>query len=92
MKIGRADLDNSAKCIIDARGNKRWRLNGKFHRTDGPAIEFANGDKYWHLNGKCHRTDGPAIEHANGGKAWWVNGKEYSEEEFNQVKEVLWML
>jgi len=26
-------------------------LNGKLHREDGPAIEFANGDKSWYLNG-----------------------------------------
>ena len=23
-----------------------------YHRTDGPAIEFANGDKHWYINGK----------------------------------------
>ena len=29
-----------------------WYLNGKPHRTDGPAIEWADGTKYWFLNGK----------------------------------------
>ena len=40
-------------------GTKVWYLNGKRHREDGPAIEYANGDKYWYLNGKRHREDGP---------------------------------
>ena len=33
-------------------GDKSWYLNGKLHREDGPAIEWANGDKEWWLNGK----------------------------------------
>jgi len=33
-------------------GTKHWYLNGKRHREDGPAIEFANGDKIWFRNGK----------------------------------------
>ena len=73
-----------------SNGDKYWCLNGKLHRTDGPAVEYANGDKYWYLNGKRHRTDGPAIEYANGDKYWYINGIEYSEEEFNIIKEVLW--
>ena len=32
--------------------NKWWYLNGKRHREDGPAIEYANGYKEWWLNGK----------------------------------------
>ena len=27
-------------------GDKYWCLNGKLHREDGPAIEWANGDKF----------------------------------------------
>jgi len=57
---------------------KRWRLlNGKLHREDGPAIEYANGEKHWYLNGKLHREDGPAIEYKNGEKQWWLNGKRH---------------
>ena len=53
---------------------------------------YDNGNKYWYLNGKLHRTNGPAIENADGSKEWWINGKEYTEEDFNEVKEVLWMI
>ena len=31
---------------------KRYFLNGKHHREDGPAIEYVNGDKHWYLNGR----------------------------------------
>ena len=32
-------------------GAKYWSLNGKRHREDGPATEWANGYKAWYLNG-----------------------------------------
>ena len=58
--------------------------NGKLHRVDGPAVEWANGTREWWLNGRLHRIDGPAIEVANGDCEWWVEGKfikgEYTKE------------
>ena len=53
-----------------------WTLNGKLHRTDGPAVEYANGDKFWYLNGKLHRTDGPAVEYYDGSVDWFLNDEE----------------
>jgi len=58
-------------------GDKEWFLNGKLHREDGPAIEYANGDKLWLLNGEYHRVDGPAVEYADGHKTWWLNGERH---------------
>ena len=52
-----------------------YTLNGKLHREDGPAIEYADGDKEWYLHGKLHRIGGPAIERANGHKEYWIDGK-----------------
>jgi hypothetical protein len=49
--------------------------DGKRHRTDGPAIEYADGGKEWWVDNQLHRTDGPAIEYADGGKEWWVDDK-----------------
>ena len=60
-----------------ANGNKFWYLDGKRHRVDGPAIEYADGDKYWYLDGKCHRVDGPAVEWADGDKFWYLDGKRH---------------
>jgi len=61
--------------IIYANGNKRWFLNGSFHREERPAIECANGDKWWYQNGQLHRTDGPAVDHVNGFNIWYLNDK-----------------
>jgi hypothetical protein len=60
---------------VDDYGTKRWYLNDKPHREDGPAMEWADGTKCWYLNGERHRTDGPAIEEADGAKRWFMNGK-----------------
>ena len=65
-------------CRTDESGTKRWYLNDKLHREDGPAIVYATGGKSWYINGELHREDGPAIERADGGKVWYINGKPYT--------------
>jgi hypothetical protein len=69
---------------VHTDGGKEWWLDGKLHREDGPAVEFADGGKSWWLNGELHREDGPAVEFADGGKEWWLNDKRLTEEEFNE--------
>jgi len=58
---------------VNQYGNKYWYQNGKRHRLDGPAVEYADGSKSWYQNGKSHREDGPAIEEANDDKYWYQN-------------------
>jgi len=41
-----------ARQIINHYGDKFWILEGKFHREDGPAVEFADGTKAWYYQGK----------------------------------------
>ena len=65
---------------IDEHGGKRWYLNGKLHREDGPAVEHANGTKSWYLNDNLHREDGPAIEWADGDKYWYLNDNLHRED------------
>lgn len=60
--------------IYAVDGTTGWYLNGRLHRTDGPAIEGASGFKVWYLNGQRHRTDGPAFEYTGGRKEWYLNG------------------
>jgi hypothetical protein len=60
---------------IDEFGSKFYYLNDKFHREDGPAIEYTSGTKKWYINGKRHREDGPACEYNNGDKSWYINGQ-----------------
>ena len=76
------------KVKIKDNGDKFWYQNGKLHRLDGPACEYADGDKTWYQNGDLHRLDGPAIEHADEYKFWFIEGKELTEEEFNARNKV----
>ena len=66
--------------IIWSDGTKIWRLNGKLHQEDGPAVEYLDGSKEWFLNGKHHRENGPAAEYSNGTQTWWLNGKLHRED------------
>jgi hypothetical protein len=70
-------MNKQSKLEVDENGNKFWKLNGKYHREDGPAIEGGNGTILWYLNGFLHRVDGPAIEWSNGSKAWFIKGCSY---------------
>jgi hypothetical protein len=44
--------DQKPICKVFSGGTKQWYLNGKLHRVDGPALEYADGTKYWYLNNK----------------------------------------
>ena len=61
-----------------------YNLEGKLHRENGPAIEWADGSKSWWINGQRHRENGPAVEYTNGDKYWWINDKNYTEQSFNE--------
>jgi hypothetical protein len=62
--------------VTNEGGTKRWYLNGKLHRDDGPAVELLGGSKVWYKNGSLHRENGPAIEVSVGGaEYWWIDGK-----------------
>ena len=37
---------------VYSNGDTYWSLNGKLHREDGPAVEWARGHKFYYLNGK----------------------------------------
>ena len=67
---------------IASNGDKKWKLNGKLHRDDGPAVEYSNGTKTWYIHGVLHREDGPAREFRTGRKEWWLNGDQYSKEQY----------
>ena len=76
-------IEYTVKVYLD--GYKEWFLNGKLHREDGPAIEYASGTKFWYLNGKRHREDGPAIEYSSGNKVWYLNDDKVTEEEHKRM-------
>lgn len=60
---------------IHADGTREWKnVEGKRHRLDGPAIEWATGSRNWFVNGVAHREDGPAYEDVTGYCEWWIQG------------------
>ena len=72
--------------IETADGSKEWWVDGKLHRTDGPAVVMADGRKEWRVDDKLHRTDGPAVEKADGTRKWYINGEKMTEEEFYSLE------
>ena len=76
-------------------GDKFWYKNGKFHREDGPAIEFSDGSKFWYKNGEYHRKDGPAKIFSNGTRDWYQNDKLHREDGpaviFNTGEQYWWL-
>jgi hypothetical protein len=87
--------ENNLSAVEHSSGSKYWYLNGKLHRTDGPAIEYPDGSKEWWLNGKLHRTDGPAVQNLLNNEEiteWALDGIFYSKEdhskEINKIKEM----
>ena len=82
-------MTNKPICETDGNGDKRWYLNGKLHRTDGPAVERPEGTKVWYLNDKY--VDGPAIEYANGTKEWYLDDKRVEMEDvLTDPKDQFW--
>jgi len=66
---------------VSVDGTVEYRnKDGKYHREDGPAVEYTNGDKFWYINGKRHREDGPAAEFDEGDKFWFLNGERHRED------------
>jgi hypothetical protein len=80
LKVMNENTMQQPTMTVDTDGNKIWRLNGKYHREDGPAFESEDGYKAWYLHGELHREDGPAFEYANGTKAWYLHGKLHRED------------
>lgn len=84
-------MSNSTNEIIiteNDNGDIFYQVDGKFHRDDGPAIEWVTGYKGWFQNDKFHRLDGPAFESPDGNHTWWINGENIpcdTQEEFEQL-------
>jgi hypothetical protein len=71
-------MDNMQPTMTETlHGGTIWKLNGKFHRTDGPAFENeSTGRKSWWNYGQRHREDGPAVESVYGNQ-WWIDGRRH---------------
>jgi len=76
MDVSNKDIHmNTTKMYIDEYGNKEYfNLKRRYHREDGPALEYVDGEKHWFKEGQWHRVDGPAVEWENGTKIWYKEG------------------
>ena len=72
------------KLTVDNDGTKKWRLKGLYHRSNGPAIEWANGTKFWYIYSLLHRIDGPAVETYNH-SLFYLNGNNLSYNKWTQL-------
>jgi hypothetical protein len=65
--------DGGLHAVDHGDGMKEWYVNGKLHRSDGPAVMW-HSYTAWYINGEKHRADGPAVIFRNGTKEWWNSG------------------
>ncbi|HYD18749.1 MAG TPA: hypothetical protein VEF76_09750 [Patescibacteria group bacterium] len=56
-------------------GSQAWRVNGAYHRADGPAIIWPSGAQSWYWHGQMHRDDGPAYITSESTEKWYQHGK-----------------
>lgn len=71
------DLSNEVEYSVEYSGSRKieyYKLNGRFHNPNGPAILNSNGAFAYYLNGRFHRLDGPAIMHPDNSLEYWENG------------------
>ena len=52
----------------------QYSIEGRLHRTDGPAVIRVGSRTEWWFNDKLHRVDGPAVIYADNSREYWVNG------------------
>lgn len=61
-------------------GNVKWYKNDKYHREDGPALEWSNLTTEWYVDGIRHREGGPAYQSIDGKIRWYRYGDYHCEE------------
>lgn len=67
------EYEKTFQVIKKSRYGIKYELDGRCHRSDGPAIICINGDEYWYRHGINHRVGGPAIDTCLL-KVWMIKG------------------
>ena len=76
-------MENYVKREVGITGTVRfYDSKGRWHRLDGPAVEYASGSASWYVNGKAHRLVGPANTWV---EDWCINGQSYSKSCHNRL-------
>ena len=64
--------------VINKNGDVMYVVDGKYHREDGPAREYASGTKKWFLNGKkLSEEEFNQRKNDCNGKVVEIEGKKY---------------
>jgi len=50
-------LGDNKYSITTYFGHKYWYSNGRYHREDGPAIDYGDGNEYYYLYGSSVRKE-----------------------------------
>jgi hypothetical protein len=61
--------------MLDRVGGFEYKVNGKLHRVNGPALSVTHMNLYrglWWLSGKRHRYYGPIRP---GDTRWWIHDR-----------------
>jgi len=71
--------------LPDGGQREQWQVEGRYHRTDGPAVVVRNAAgvvvlEEWFVEDHRHRTDGPAVVKRNAAgvvtyEVWWADGR-----------------
>ena len=69
-------------------GTKEWRLNGKLHNENGPAVISPSDRREPAVHEPATRSssDGQEPIYSSGTKKWYINDKEFKQEEFEIYK------
>jgi hypothetical protein len=74
--------DTSSTMLIVRNGTREWRLDGRLHRADDPAIEDPDGNRF----------DGPAVEWSGGSREWYHNGRRHQPDVEDESASQAWYL
>lgn len=71
---GNPVIEDEPTKTVRGDGTITYRLNGLYHRLDGPALIYSNGEHKWYHHHQLHRLDGPAVTRENGTQEWYRYG------------------
>jgi hypothetical protein len=71
--------------VVLPDGSQMYRLKGRFHRLDGPALIDMDGTEEWYKHGLRHRLDGPAIICPDGDEIYYIEGEMVYKENFEEA-------
>ena len=57
VMLGNIKATSMSNPVISENGTKAWYVDGKLHRVDGPAVEYADDIKSWWVYDKRYTSN-----------------------------------